>query len=80
MKYTQVKFLNKYNVQIVKMYSEKSVCETKRYVNYSVNLNKLTQNEIESIKNYCENNNLRFSKSKFSHFNTYYIRFTVNIQ
>jgi len=79
MKYKQVKFLNKYNtIQIVKMYSEKSVCKTVRYINYVINCSKMNENEIESVKKHCENNNLRFIKSKINNSNNlFYIRFSV---
>ena len=79
MKYSQVKFLNKFNkLKITKMYSEKSTVNSTRCINYVVNLLHCTEYEIESIKKHCENNNLRFMKSKIYHStHLYYIRFSV---
>jgi hypothetical protein len=79
MKYTEIKnFIKNNNLVVTHMYSEQQ--KTSRRVTYCI-LNDLTDFQRESLKNFCNNNNLKnfkLSHSKYTpYFKRYYLKFSV---
>ena len=81
MKYTEIKnFIKNNNLVVTHMYSEQQ--KTSRRVTYCI-LDDLTDFQRESLKNFCNNNNLK--NFKLSHsivytpfdFKRYYLKFSV---
>ena len=79
MKYVEIKnFIKNNNLTVTHMYSEKR--KNSRRVTYCI-LNNLTETQLNELKKFSENNNLRnfnLTQSKYTpYFRRFYLRFSV---